>query len=121
MKRLKPSFVRKDERGIFYELINGNFTWKSINYGRMKAGSIMGNHYHKKCNAIFFLINGNTLIKIRNVNKNKIQEFKLEKNEGVFFEPYETHSIKFISESDYILLKDKEFNSEEEDLYKEEV
>ena len=56
---LNPSFVRVDKRGVLKELINNpNKKWSVLNYGTMKKGAIIGNHYHKKTEVFFFLTKG---------------------------------------------------------------
>ena len=44
---IHPSFERSDERGTFQEILNDG-RWEALIRGSMKAGAVMGNHYHKR-------------------------------------------------------------------------
>ena len=123
MKLVKCLFERKDERGTFREYINENSVWKSINGGLMKQGAIMGNHYHKKCDTLLFLISGSADIFIKDIRNetSEVKKFKLNKNEGVIFEPYETHANVFLEDSQFLLLKSEKFDKNDEDIYPSKV
>ena len=56
-------YERVDDRGRFVEVIAGG-TWQTIIHGAMKAGALMGNHYHKKTRIYFYLIEGSADIDI---------------------------------------------------------
>ncbi len=119
MKIIKNIFERKDDRGVFREYINSDSVWKSINGGFMRKGSVMGNHYHKKCETMFFLVSGSVEILIKDLKKenSKIEKFTLNNNEGIIFEPYETHANVFLEDSEFILLKSEKFDRTNEDIY----
>lgn len=118
MKRIKVSYERIDSRGIFREIINSG-DWKSVNYGFMNKGAILGNHYHKECDALFFLIKGTAHIEILNIKEKGAKKisFDLTESEGVIFEPFETHIIKFSEDSTFLMLKSKIFDSKNPDLH----
>ena len=118
MKLITKVYNRKDDRGTFTECINDDQCWKSINSGTMNAGAIMGNHYHKNCKAFFFLLSGSASIYIKNVRdqNSKIVNFLLNSDEGVIFEPYETHAIKYEEDSKFLFLKSEKFDKENSDL-----
>lgn len=119
MKKINCPFERKDIRGIFREISN-NTPWKSINYGIMKKDSIMGNHYHKECKALFTLLQGSAEVKIKNVNdvNAKIETFILKESDSMLFDEYETHSIQFLEDNSFwLLIKSKEFDPKNPDLH----
>lgn len=118
MKKISSIFERKDSRGIFREYFNSDTAWKSLNGGNMSKGAVIGNHYHKKNRALFFLVSGSAQVytKARNPRA-KVQHTVLRPYEGVVFEPYEAHAIRFLKPSAFLLAKTYRFNKREQDLY----
>lgn len=118
MKRISRLYERIDKRGLFREYANGNQGWKSINQGLMGKGAIMGNHYHKKSRALFFILSGSADFLIKKIGtKAATKRFVLREGEGVLIEPYETHTIKFREKSGFLLLKSRKFSQKDKDLY----
>lgn len=119
MKIIKNIFERKDDRGILREYINDNQAWRSINGGIMKKGAIMGNHYHKKCKALLFILAGSADILIKDIRNEKAEtiKFRLGKSEGVVFDEYETHAVKFLEDSEFLLFKSEKFDEKDKDLH----
>lgn len=119
MEKISNIYKRKDHRGIFVEYANGNTGWKSVNGGFMHKGKILGNHYHKKCQALFFIIKGSAVVRAKDVRnkKSNIQKIVLRQSQGCTFEPYETHSITFLENSNFLLLKSKKFSEKNKDIF----
>lgn len=118
MKKISVSYERIDKRGVFREYVNSGQCWKSVNYGEMKRGAIMGNHYHKKTKAAFFILSGAADFFIKNIRtKTAMVKFILKKGEGVLIKPYETHTIRFREKSSFLLLKSVKFEQKNTDLY----
>ncbi len=119
MEIVKNIYQRKDSRGTFQEFINSETGWKAINGGFMDKNSIMGNHYHKKCRTLFFIIKGSARVLVKDVRKkdDKTEEVILKSSEGVIFEKFETHAIKFNEDSIFLLLKDKKFDQNDQDIF----
>lgn len=133
MEIIKNIYQRKDTRGNFQEFINSETGWKAINGGFMNKDAVMGNHYHKKCRTLFFVVKGSAKVLVKDVRNEKdkdmkkeskfeqkfqqIKEVTLKMSEGVIFEKYETHAIKFNEESIFLLLKDKKFNQNNLDIF----
>ena len=105
-KKLKPVFTRKDDRGNFCEAINIG-SWKSIIYGTMEKGAVMGNHYHKKTEVFFFTIKGRVEIDVINVKTKSTDFVELDKDEGIMFLPYFSHAIKFMEDSIFMMGKSR--------------
>jgi len=117
---LKPNFVREDERGLFVEAVNG-ITWEQVSYGRMKKGSVMGNHYHKETDVLFFVVDGNTKIDIISVDANEKESLILHSNEGVILVPDYSHAIRFTEDTAFILCKSKRYDKDNPDTFPLEV
>ena len=101
---LKPTFERNDARGLFQEWVNSG-EWKELNYGSMKEGGLMGNHYHKVTEMMFFLISGSADVVIENIKTRKKENLKLGPREGVAFHPFESHALKFTADTEFVMLK----------------
>ena len=77
----KPNFEFEDSRGIFKEIIRGD-EWKELNYAIRYKGVNSGNHYHKKTKELFYVIDGECSVLIKNVKDGK------EKNGRSFDRPF---------------------------------
>lgn len=110
------AYIRTDARGTFVEIINSDYEWRSVNGGRMKKGSVMGNHYHKKITAFFYILEGEARVEIWKNGKPK-QSYCIRTNQGIFFLPYEIHTATFLKPSAYLLLKDYKFNERNKDIF----
>ena len=113
---LAPSFIRQDDRGIFTEVINSGH-WESLVTGQMKAGAVLGNHYHKETAVFFFLTSGSVRIKTVHVETGAQDEIQLEAEQGVMLVPYESHAIHFEQLSTFIMLKSLHYDPAQPDTY----
>jgi dTDP-4-dehydrorhamnose 3,5-epimerase-like enzyme len=113
---IKPTFERNDDRGIFRELINiGN--WESLANGQMRPGAVMGNHYHKRTQVYFHLLQGSARIRTVRVDTGERDEFLLNANQGVILVANESHAIEFLEESQFLMLKSRRFDAADPDTY----
>lgn len=115
-QKIKPSFIRKDKRGIFVEAVNGS-SWKSISFGNMKKGAIMGNHYHKKTLVLFFIISGKVRVDTISIKTKEKSSFEINKNEGYLFEPNCSHAINFLENSTFLMAKSLAYNAKDDDTF----
>jgi dTDP-4-dehydrorhamnose 3,5-epimerase-like enzyme len=113
---LRPTFERRDDRGVFSEIVNG-FSFAAASRGRMRAGAIMGNHFHKKTRIFFFLVAGKAAVKTVDVATGATDAFQLSEGEGVYLEPGESHSIRYQSESEFLMFKSIAYESKDPDTY----
>src|SRR5438128_10690159 len=111
-----PSFERRDDRGLFQELVNG-VVFAAASRGRMRAGAVMGNHFHKKTRVFFYLTSGRARIATVNVETGAKDAFDLMENQGVYLEPGESHSIRFEAESNFLMFKSLPYDSADPDTY----
>ncbi|MBI2028408.1 MAG: WxcM-like domain-containing protein [Candidatus Levybacteria bacterium] len=116
LQKINPVFVREDHRGLFVEASNGR-SWKTITFGKMKKGAVMGNHYHKKTNALFFIIKGKVKIDNIDVKSRQTQALSLRDNEGIIFPPFVSHAIHFQESSFFMLCKSKKYNPKDTDTF----
>ena len=99
-----PGFSRKDERGLFTEIVAG-FPAKALLSGRMKAGAVMGNHYHERTRVFFYVQDGSVEIRTVDVATGARDRFALTSGQGVVLEPGVSHAICFTAESSWLMLK----------------
>jgi dTDP-4-dehydrorhamnose 3,5-epimerase-like enzyme len=113
---LEPTFQRRDGRGLLQEVLNEG-TWQSVVSGRMNAGAVMGNHYHKETLVFFFLFSGGADIRTVHVETGERDAFTLSTNQGVLLHTNESHAITFTAESEFLLLKTLRYDANNPDTY----
>ena len=110
------TFERVDERGVFREIVNSG-PWETVIHGQMNQNAVMGNHYHRKTQVFFFLTYGAVNIKTIHVESGERDEFTLQANQGVLLRSNESHAIRFLEESGFILLKSHRYNPDDPDTF----
>ena len=113
---ISPSFKRCDERGTFLEVLNGGH-WEALIFGQMHDGAVLGNHYHRKTQVFFFLSKGSARIDTVHVETGERKRLSLEANQGIIFRTNEAHAIRFLEESEFIMLKSVCYNPAHPDTF----
>lgn len=113
---VKPSFERKDERGVFKEVLNEG-TWEALICGTMKPHSVMGNHYHKETLVFFYISSGSASIRTVHVHTRQRDSFSLAGGHGVFLRTNEAHEIKFLEDSEFVMLKSLKYDPAAPDTF----
>jgi mannose-6-phosphate isomerase-like protein (cupin superfamily) len=113
---VKPSFSRKDDRGLFVEIVTEG-PWETVIHGTMKSQKKMGNHYHRENKAFFFLTRGRAQVTVKHIVDGTSDEIVLGPGEGIYFLPFEIHTITYLEDSDFILLKSYRYNSQKPDIF----
>ena len=92
---------KEDSRGDFTELIKSKY-FGQISVSKSCKGIIRGNHYHNNKNEKFCVIQGEAVIKLRNILDDKIIPYYVsdKKIEIVDIPPGYTHSIENLTEGD---------------------
>tara|TARA_B110001452_G_scaffold258200_1_gene253133 strand:+ start:844 stop:1221 length:378 start_codon:yes stop_codon:yes gene_type:complete len=101
MKKIKLKISHKDHRGLIIDLLEK----KSINAITLitqKKGKIRGNHYHKKTIQWNYLLSGKIKIFASKKN-NKKTSIILKKGDLVVTTKNESHAIKAISNSQFLV------------------
>jgi dTDP-4-dehydrorhamnose 3,5-epimerase-like enzyme len=111
---LGPRFERRDNRGVFREIVSG-FPAGTVVCGRMNAGAVMGNHYHRRTRVFFYVLVGSADVATVNVETGAKEKFGLAANQGVFFEPGVSHAIRFREDSEFLMLKSEPYDPEDPD------
>ena len=111
-----PGFERRDDRGVFREVIN-NFEARTLISGKMKAGAVLGNHFHRRTRVFFYLARGEAKVATLNVETGEKDLFSLGENQGVVFEINETHAIRFLSDGEFTMLKSLAYDPADPDTF----
>jgi len=113
---LEPIYTRQDDRGLFQEVIRG-YTWQSVIVGHMHKGSEMGHHYHLETILFFYITNGTVAITTEHVKTGERKHLDLIESQGVLLETNQAHIIRFLRETNFLLLKSSSYNPENPDTY----
>lgn len=111
----RPVYVRTDARGTFEELINTG-RWESVVAGRMAAGAVMGHHYHAHTIVCLFLLEGRAHIVTVDVPTGARREYDIGAGQGFVFRPSEARAIRYVADSQFLLLKSHRFDPAAPDL-----
>ncbi len=110
------SFERRDERGVFREVLNG-FEARTFVCGEMKKGAVLGNHYHKRTRVFFYLTRGAAHVAMLNVETGEKDSFGLKENQGCFFEVNEAHAVHFTEDGAFVMLKSLAYDPADSDTF----
>lgn len=113
---MAPSFQRRDGRGLFVEALNGG-PWETLLFGTMKRDAELGHHYHKKTEVFFCLTRGRAEVALVQVETGERERLLLEAPQGVRLRVNESHAIRFLEESDFIMLKSRPYDPSDPDTF----
>jgi mannose-6-phosphate isomerase-like protein (cupin superfamily) len=116
-KPVGPAFERHDDRGSFVEVVREG-SWEAIIHGTMKPDSVMGNHYHTETRIFFFLIRGAARVTLEWPRSGKREVVEVKAGQGLFFEPFHAHAIRYTEESDFLLIKSRAHDPKHSDMVK---
>jgi len=112
--------IFEDSRGFFKGLINTK-TWQEINYLSTVSNQIRGNHYHKYTDELFFILEGEIKIIVREVLNdgtldNDIKEFRATKGDVFIIEKMTHHCFEIINDSSWINALTLKMDNERPDI-----
>jgi len=113
---IAAGYERKDERGVFREVLNG-FEARTFVCGEMKKGAVLGNHYHKLTRVFFYLTRGAAQVATVNVETDQRDAFGLRENQGCFFEVNESHAVRFTEDGEFVMLKSLAYDASNPDTF----
>ena len=101
MKKIKIKINHQDRRGVIIDLLEKKKI-NAITFITQKKGKVRGNHFHKKTIQWNYLIKGK--IKLITKKKNRgVKEMILSKGDLVVTSSNESHAIKAIQYSEYLV------------------
>lgn len=101
---------------MFLEIVNG-FESKTAVWGRMRAGAVLGNHFHKQTRVFFFLASGSARVSTIHVETGEKDSFPLDAGQACYFEVNESHSVHFTEDGDFVMLKSRAYDPSNPDTY----
>jgi len=101
MKKIKLKINHKDKRGIIIDLLEKKKI-NAITYITQKKGKVRGNHFHKKTIQWNYLVKGRIRI-VTKKNNDNIKRMTLTKGDLVVTSFNESHAIKAITDSEYLV------------------
>jgi quercetin dioxygenase-like cupin family protein len=113
---VSPGFERRDGRGVFREVLNG-FEARTFVCGQMKTGAVLGNHYHKRTRVFFYVTRGAARVETIHVETGERDSFGLSENQGCYFEVNESHAVRFLQDSEFVMLKSLAYDKADPDTY----
>ena len=114
--RFAPLFERRDARGQFTEILREG-PWHTVVTGTMRSGAVMGNHYHKRTRIALYLMSGRAAIEIVHVKSGERRALEVRPGEGAFLETGEAHAIRFMADSQFLLLKSHPYSEDNADTF----
>ena len=110
----------EDSRGFFKGIINTK-SWQEINYFSTVRNQIRGNHYHKFTDELFFILEGEIRIMIREVLDDgtlddEIKEFHAKKGDVFVIEKMTYHYFEIVKDSTWINALTLKMNNENPDI-----
>jgi mannose-6-phosphate isomerase-like protein (cupin superfamily) len=116
MKRFQSYKQLQDERGKFRGIINtGN--WGEINYIETLCGKVRGGHYHKQLLELFYILEGEIEIEIKDLDGNLQETFIASPGWIFLVEPYEIHTFTSLTDSKWINILSQPLAEQEPDIY----
>ena len=101
---------------MFREILSG-FPAGTVVSGRMGAGAVMGNHYHRKTRVFFHLLSGRAGVRTVDIETGHTDKFLLGEHQGVLLEPGESHAIRFLVDSEFLMLKSLPYDPQDPDTF----
>ena len=120
MRVIKPGAVISDSRGSLVEIAKTGL-WQQLNRVKTNRGAVRGNHYHKSNVELYYVLNGELKLHIRNLKTNEEAHYQFGEGDCFIVEPYEFHTLEHLTDGDYIVLFSEKFNTESPDLHKDEA
>ena len=101
MKKIKIKINHQDGRGVIIDLLEKKKI-NAITFITQKKGMVRGNHFHKKTIQWNYLIKGKIKLIAQKKNK-RVREIILSKGDLVITSSNESHAIKAIKYSEYLV------------------
>jgi len=111
-----PSHIREDARGWFVEVVNAG-PWETVISAAMRAGAILGNHYHRRTRILLYLVTGSAEVHVVRLADEGRRTCRLRGREAILLETDEAHAIRFVEDSTVLLLKSQRYAPEDPDTY----
>lgn len=116
MKGLKIPSV-SDPRGELFEFKEIERDYRQVNILTSMAGTVRGNHYHKKLREKFFVVSGAVDVELRSVHTGEITKFSCSKAEEFVVDPFFLHTLTFQVDTVILSFYSEAFDEKDPDIY----
>ena len=119
LKKIDANF--RDERGDITDIL-ANEPIEFVTMISSKAGSVRGNHYHKKTSQWVFMLSGKIRVCAKSEGS-KLQENLIIKGDLILNKPYEQHAFEAIEDSKFLVFTSgpRGGDNYEDDTYRIEI
>ena len=111
---IQPDFEFSDSRGSLKQLVHDG--WKQVNYITSAAGSLRGNHYHKKNREAFYVMRGRFKLSVSTVDRSWHETYEMKTGDFFIIEPQTSHSFDYLEDTELISLYDLGVQNENGDM-----
>jgi dTDP-4-dehydrorhamnose 3,5-epimerase-like enzyme len=116
MSSTPPVFERRDDRGIFREIVNRG-PWESVITAAMRRGAVLGHHYHRETRIYLYISRGAARVSTVEMRSGTRRCTELASERGMYLEPLQAHAIRFLVDSEILLLKSRAYREDDPDTY----
>lgn len=99
---IKPTLIAEDERGVFQQLVQGDF--QSVLRTTQVKGSVRANHYHRHDSHIGYLVSGKLQYMTRSVEneEEQLKTYIINPGEMFYTPPMLVHATVALEDSDVL-------------------
>jgi len=114
---ISPYFYFKDPRGSLLGIFQDR-KFEEMNYIESKKGTERGNHYHKKIEETFFIIEGKVRVFLKDIKTGLEKEFIAEGGDTFMIRPNTVHTFHVLKDSKWINMLSESMAEGAKDMYK---
>lgn len=114
-------FSHRDDRGSIQGLINEGI-WKELNLVTSEAGAVRGDHYHKKTQELFIILEGTIEVCTQKVDQGNLvgerSVYHVKTGDVFWIAPLTNHTFVPLKYSKWINALSEPINKEKPDIYR---
>lgn len=118
MENLSLYTIHKDDRGAFYGITHKH-TWGEINFIETRKGVVRGGHYHKYTKELFYILDGEIDVFVKNLVSREEKNFVAEAGMVFIMDPYELHTFRTLTDAKWLNMLSHKMDDQNPDIYKE--
>lgn len=119
MEKLSLYTIHKDDRGAFYGITH-KYTWGEINFIETRKGVVRGGHYHKYTKELFYILDGEIEIVVKNLVSHEEKTFVATAGMIFILDPYEVHTFTTLTDAKWINMLSHKMDEQSPDIFKPE-
>ena len=115
MKIHDAEYRVQDERGVFLQLITGE--WRQVNVLQIRKGHRRGGHYHKHTRETFYLVAGTVQLDLVDLESGQKDSYRFTTGDCFSIEPFEVHTITALEDALMVAALTRKFSPDFPDLF----